>query len=82
MKTSILTDLTFPLYFSICICLKYLQVSWESLTVVQKDLIHSRLQLLYYLDILDTYEEMLGGGQLAADKFRPEVFRLVVYLLK
>ena len=50
-------------------------MNWECLTVVQKDLIQSRLKLLYYLDILDTYEEMLGGGQLAADKFRPEVFR-------
>jgi hypothetical protein len=50
-------------------------VNWESLTVVQKDLIQSRVKLLYYLDILDIYEEILGGGQRAADKFRPEAFR-------
>jgi hypothetical protein len=51
-------------------------VNWESLTVVQKDLIQCRVKLLYYLDILDTYEEMMGGGQRAAERFKPEVFRL------
>jgi hypothetical protein len=62
-------NVTYELWYRI-------QVNWESLTVVQKDLIQCRVKLLYYLDILDTYEEMMGGGQRAAERFKPEVFRL------
>jgi hypothetical protein len=57
------------------------EVNWESLTVVQKDLLQCRVKLLYYLDILDTYEEMMGGGQRAAERFKPEVFRLATPFL-
>ena len=51
------------------------KVNWQSLSLVQKDLIGCRLKFLYYLDILDTYESILGGGQSAADRFTPEVYR-------
>jgi len=45
------------------------KVRWESLTLVQKDLINTRFKLLYYLDCLHTYEDILGGGQRASERF-------------
>jgi len=45
------------------------KVRWESLSLVQKDLISTRLKLLYYLDCLHTLEDILGGGQRASDRF-------------
>ena len=51
------------------------QVRWESLTLTQKELIRSRVKLLYYLDCLDTLETMLGGGRWAAEKLSPAQFR-------
>ena len=33
-----------------------------------------RLQLLYYLYYLDTEEEVMGGGQRAAERFEPAVY--------
>ena len=51
------------------------QVRWESLTLTQKELIRSRVKLLYYLDCLDTLETMLGGGRWAAEKWSPAQFR-------
>lgn len=51
------------------------QVRWESLTLSQKELMTSRVKMLYYLDCLDTLEEILGGGRFAAEKFTPSHFR-------
>ena len=51
------------------------QVRWESLTLGQKELMKSRVKMLYYLDCLDTLEEILGGGRFAAQKFTPSHFR-------
>ena len=51
------------------------KVNWQSLSLVQKDLIASRLKFIYYLDILDIYEDALGGGQFAADKYDTAVYR-------
>ena len=51
------------------------RVKWQTLNPSQIDLIGSRLKFLYYLDILDTYEDILGGGQFAADRFEPAVYR-------
>ena len=51
------------------------QVRWESLSLTQKDLIKTRVRLLYYLDCLDTLEDILGGGRLAAERFSPAQFR-------
>jgi len=45
------------------------KVRWETLSLVQKDLISTRLKLLYYLDCLHTLEDILGGGQRASDRF-------------
>jgi hypothetical protein len=45
------------------------RVRWQELTLLQKDLVSARIQLLYYLDCLDTVEDILGGGQRAADRF-------------
>ena len=50
---------------------------WESLTVTQKELLRTRTKLLYYLDCLDTLEDILGGGHLAAEKYSPAAFRLL-----
>ena len=50
------------------------QVSWEKLTLLQKDLVFTRLKLLYYLDTLDTMEDILGGGLRAAERFLPHVY--------
>jgi hypothetical protein len=50
------------------------KVDWEGLTLQQKDLVKVRLQLLYYLDCLDTVEEILGGGQRASERFEPAVY--------
>lgn len=52
-------------------------VRWESLTVSQKELMRTRTKLLYYLDCLDTLEDILGGGHLAAEKYSPAAFRLL-----
>ena len=51
------------------------QVRWESLSLSQKELMKSRVKMLYYLDCLDTLEEILGGGRFAAEKFTPAHFR-------
>ena len=51
------------------------QVRWESLSLTQKDLIKTRVRLHYYLDCLDTLEDILGGGRLAAERFSPAQFR-------
>ena len=53
------------------------QVRWESLTLTQKELLRSRTKLLYYLDCLDTLEDMLGGSHLAAERYSPAAFRLL-----
>ena len=51
------------------------KVNWQSLSLAQKDLIGSRLKLLYYLDILDTYEIILGGHHFAPDRYNPQVYK-------
>ena len=51
------------------------KVNWQSLSLAQKDLIGSRLKLLYYLDILDTYETILGGHHFAPDRYKPKVYK-------
>ena len=51
------------------------QVRWESLSLTQKELIKTRVKFLYYLDCLDTLEDILGGGRFAAEKFTPALFR-------
>ena len=51
------------------------QVRWESLSLTQKELIKTRVKFLYYLDCLDTLEDILGGGRFAAEKFTPAQFR-------
>lgn len=51
------------------------KVNWQSLSLVQKDLIAARLKFLYYLDILDIYEDAMGGGQFAADKYEAAVYQ-------
>ena len=45
------------------------RVNWESLSLVQKDLVNTRRQLLYYRDTLDTLEEILGGRARAPERF-------------
>ena len=50
------------------------RVNWESLSLVQKDLVNTRRQLLYYRDTLDTLEEILGGSIRAPDRFRASTY--------
>ena len=45
------------------------------MTLTQKELIRTRAKFLYYLDCLDTLEDILGGGRFAADKFTPAQFK-------
>ena len=40
-------------------------------------LLRSRTKLLYYLDCLDTLEDILGGAHLAAERYSPAAFRLL-----
>ena len=50
------------------------RVNWESLSLVQKDLVNTRRQLLYYRDTLDTLEEILGGSVHAPERFTPSAY--------
>ena len=50
------------------------RVNWESLSLVQKDLVNTRRQLLYYRDTLDTLEEILGGRVRAPERFTPSAY--------
>ena len=43
--------------------------------MTQKELMRTRVKFLYYLDCLDTLEDILGGGRFAAEKFTPAQFK-------
>ncbi|XP_073708858.1 NBAS subunit of NRZ tethering complex [Garra rufa] len=51
------------------------KVDFSKLTLEQKELCRSRLKLLYYLDRLATYEEILGGPHAAEQRFDAEFFK-------
>nr|XP_061784995.1 NBAS subunit of NRZ tethering complex-like isoform X2 [Nerophis lumbriciformis] len=51
------------------------KVDFGRLTLEQKELCRSRLKLLYYLDRLATYEEILGGPHAAEQKYDAEFFK-------
>uniref|UniRef100_A0A8C6MDZ6 NBAS subunit of NRZ tethering complex n=1 Tax=Nothobranchius furzeri TaxID=105023 RepID=A0A8C6MDZ6_NOTFU len=51
------------------------KVDFSRLTLEQKELCRSRLKLLFYLDRLATYEEILGGPHAAEQKYDAEFFK-------
>ncbi|XP_067933304.1 NBAS subunit of NRZ tethering complex-like [Watersipora subatra] len=51
------------------------QIDFENLTLEQEELCRVRLHLLTYLDRLATYEEILGGGRAAEERFDAKFFQ-------
>ncbi|XP_025077701.1 neuroblastoma-amplified sequence-like [Pomacea canaliculata] len=51
------------------------QITFDNLTLEQKELIRVRQKLLQYLDRLKTYERILGGGSVAAERFNAEFYK-------
>ncbi len=53
------------------------KINLDNITVDQEELLHTRIKLLKYMDLLNVYEQILGGPLKAAERFCPEKFQQI-----